>query len=264
MKKANRAPDKYKVIFRPVYNEDGSSAWPLRFPLSYIEFLKVEQQDIFPSQYLLDPVPEHSEFDLKWVDDHHYEPEDLEQIRPTLVDICMTVDPAFGESAVRVADYSAVMTCGITRAGDIYVLDCDLEKVTAPEFTDTMLDHWKRWEPSQIGFEAQAGQKGVMQMIQNVFNERKLTARLQAITRGKKQDKDARIRQVLQPYFRSGKIHVREDMATLKLMLRRFPSWKKDGLDALADAVQLLRVRKRQQIAAPSARFEPVSAVIGR
>lgn len=265
LRMADKDDDAWYTHIRTIYRDDGTSAWPALFPLSEIEDIKRTQgAAIFASQYLLNPVPEDSEFKQEWLDKGKYRREDLEAIRPLLVDIVTTVDPAFGESEVRAADYSCVMTSGITRAGDIYVLDCDLEKVTAPRFTDTMIDHWKRWSPSLIGVEAQAGQKGVLQMIQNVFDARQMVAHFEPITRGKTQDKDARIRQVLIPYFSNGKVHIEQGMTTLELMLRRFPSWKKDGLDALADAVRILRPRRRRDGAFENGKYEPVSAVTGR
>lgn len=47
----DNAHTEFKIFWRPVLNPDGTSAWPQRFPLDYIEALS--REDIFDQQYML-------------------------------------------------------------------------------------------------------------------------------------------------------------------------------------------------------------------
>ena len=123
------------------------------------------------------------------------------------------------------ADYSAIVTIGITRDNNIYILDIFRDRVEPDELISNLIRIAEQYKPNTIGIETVQFQKMLaleikkqMKMRNQMFHiyEMKPTG-----------EKGARIRATLQPRYSLGTIFHKkgaENVVELELELIKFPN----------------------------------------
>lgn len=159
-------------------------------------------------------------------------------------DIVFATYADLASSAKRDADFSCIITVGLTTEGIIWVADCWLERVGARE--ELKLDEYfrqsKRWETQLHGFESNAYQAVFGTLLQAEMFKRGHYFELLPVTH--KTRKVDRIRGALRPRYAGGYVRHRVPFPGLEQQLLDFrldDSHKHDdGPDAEAAALVLL------------------------
>jgi len=102
-------PEKWKVVKFPAVNEDNESFWPEKFPLDYLDDIKIDMGTyFFQSQYQQDPIAIGSG---AFVPDmfEYYTPDELEPVKKRL-NVVTFIDPAISQK--QEADSTAIVTIG--------------------------------------------------------------------------------------------------------------------------------------------------------
>lgn len=225
----------YKTLVRSAL-ENGRPIFPTRFPAKRLDKLREEQGSyIFSCQYLNEPVDdERAIFRRSWL--RFIRPD---QMPPNLL-YFITVDPAIGDTAG--SDYTAIVTCGMDREGNLYVVDMVREHLSPHGLIEEIFRVNERWKPVRIGIEAVGFQATLVHFINREMLERGIRLPLVPIKRQSGESKLLRIL-ALQPAFERGQLFVVDGCPqadALEEELVRFPRGATDDLlDALADQLRI-------------------------
>jgi len=223
---------------RKIYQaiENKKSIWPERWSLEALEKLKTEyrkrgQLDLFFSEYMNDPITsENAEFKMEWF--KYY---DLNDIDTGRMNIFMTVDPAISQK--EHADYTAIVTTGIDKKNNMYILDIVRERLTPTNLIIRLFALYKRWKPMRIGIESTAYQKALIYFTQDEMKRRNEWLPIEELKSDT--DKERRIRGLI-PRYNTGTVFHQNTHTILEEELLRFPKGEHDDVaDALAYQLEL-------------------------
>lgn len=189
------------------------------------------------SQMLNDPVDMSSE---KPFPDHLFKVKPAEDMRRVpMAYYSTTIDTA--ETNTARADYSTILTCGWDNYGRCYVVDLQHGKYDDGTLIDKIFQVFARWRPMNIKIEETGYVRGLKYGIRRKEDLTGMYLPLHFIKRDNQQTKQERILRTLQPWFKNGEIYWASDIDDLeaaKSEFRKFPKYKDDILDALADQFQ--------------------------
>ena len=139
---------------------------------------------------------------------------------------------------------SAIVVVAYDWLGRIFVLDAWAERCSTDALIERMYRTHDTWNLTVLGGEA----NGLQELFQEaVMRDAKLRGKslpLRPVHQSTRIDKDWRIRTILQPIIKSGRLFIRPDMTALRMELSSFPlSPLKDMVDALAGAIKLIPPR---------------------
>jgi predicted phage terminase large subunit-like protein len=219
----------YKAI-----KDDGSSLWPSRWSLEYLNNRRDEiGAAAFEQEYQNNPVPDEwrtfHEEDFRYFD-----------VPPDGCAYFTTVDPAIQVDTKRDPDYTAIVTCACDADKNIYVVDVTRKRMLPDETIQEVFRHWDDYHPQAIGIETVGFQKMLKFALEEEADRRQEYPYFKEMTTGGVR-KRFRIER-LQPYFKRGKIFMRDFMHELKAELLSFPTGKHDDMiDALATQLELIQ-----------------------
>lgn len=147
------------------------------------------------------------------------------------------VDPAVSQATK--ADYSTIITAGITQNNDWYILDIRRDKFTVGELINEMFEVNEEWSPVNMSIEVIGQAQGLLESIHNEEDLRSDFLPLIEIKTRNNISKQQRIRSVLQPRFERRKIFIRDDLEhrdEFEEELLNFPKSRHDDIiDPLTD-----------------------------
>lgn len=216
------------------YNSDGSLYFPEELSVSKLaELKKLHGSYIFSAFYLNNPVDSESSI-IKHSDLRYFTYDDSMLRRMAVFSMC---DPAVSQATK--ADYSVIITVGITHSNDWYVLDIRRDKFTVGELINEMFDVKETWKPINMSIETIGQAQGLIESIENEENHRNEFLPSIYIKTRNNVNKQQRIRSILQPRFERAKVHIREDLPHREVFeeeLLNFPKAQHDDIiDPLTD-----------------------------
>lgn len=204
-----------------VLNKTSGKTEPLfreRFSLKFLASIMVADPQQWAAQYANDPSDvAFSDFQKEWLRYYTVAPDG--DIRWTDVDgtlhkqsvrdlrIYVHVDPSVGDTPS--ADQQAVMTVGVNKLGQVFVLDAWQLRVDPIMLVEKLFELHERFSPRLFSIEATAFQKALAYFVEEEARRRSTYLRVEQHTPSSRKSKEARIRGALQPYFSSGLIFVR-------------------------------------------------------
>lgn len=254
----------YDLMVRKVV-EDGKIVFPKHFSkkfdevrkdwiskpnenvMDYIEHLKDSMPlEEFYAQYLNDPVA---------VENQTFKPDMLGywSSRVDNLYVVTTVDLAISTS--RTADYTAIVTSGMDKDWNIYVLDYMRGRWTPTEIVDNIFKTQGQWKPHVVGMETNGFQRTLKMAVEEEQRRRKQYFGIEEIKNGPERSKEGRIKS-LEPFYRQNKVKHAMWMKgkDLETELLTFPKGKNDDLvDALAMGLPFLSpgIDKKNDICLP-------------
>lgn len=217
--------------------QKGTILWPQKYTLDDISEKRRKMGPwTFEAQYQNNPVPsDEADFKREWF--RYYEPTDLRGVELNKYTL---IDPAI--SLEKQADYTAMMTVGLDRYNNMYVLDIVRERLTPAGIISAIFAQYERWHPKAIGLEEIAFQRALRYSLQKEMETRKRFLNIIEL-KPHARSKDQRIKG-LQPLYANGKVLHNKDLVYniyLEDELLRFPKGKHDDMiDALSYALDLV------------------------
>jgi len=248
MDKENGVIQEFNVFFRRALENElwddnvkqfvkGTSLWPEKYSLD--DFTKIRRKMgpyAFSSQFLNDPFPSSdADFKREWF--RYYDESDL---RGADMNRYTLIDPAI--SLEKTADYTGVITVGIDKFSNVYILDILRARLKVNELNNLIFQQNERWHPLQIGIEDVAFQRALRYSLKQEEEKRKRYLPIIEL-KPYARSKDQRIKG-LQPLYANGKVYHSKELVYnvyLEDELTRFPNGKHDDLiDALAYSLDLM------------------------
>jgi len=229
----------FNKLVRPAVDKDGKLFFPTRLGTDRLAELKQEQGSyIFSSQYMLNPIDEETAV-FKIKDIKYYLAHEL----PPIVERYILVDLAISQK--ESADYTVVISVGLDRDKNIYVLEYDRGRYTPFEVKDAIFRAFRkqsaRGRVKTVGVETVQFQKAMMYILKDEMKRTGLYMPLTELKPGRGSKED-RIKASLQPFFGAGSLYIRPDHEELENELLEFPFSKHDDIiDALSYISYVLR-----------------------
>ena len=250
----------YKLFFR-AQEADGSSLWPDKWSIAFLEQLKKEKPNVFAKEYQNDPVAgsntrfRRSDFRyytqengrLSLLDEHGVPEKSWAYAECRAAIAC---DLAWKEK--RTSDSSVIMPGLLTPDSEILVLDYVAKKGMRPDETaEILFEMAGRLEKLTgntvpIGFE-----KAMLENVTQWLLKREMKKRNKFLLTKElvwDADKNTRIETRLQPRYAQHVIYHKRGMGDLEHELERFPYGVHDDLcDCVQSLVQLLQFPKAKK-----------------
>jgi hypothetical protein len=229
-------------------SETWEPVFPERFSETYLKKLRKKQKShIFYSQYLNDPKPpEEKIFDKNNLrfSSGIFTPEGSHLFK------VLTCDPSVSEKSID--DPSVLLLTAINCDGDIFISRLIREWYNPEQLIDAFLKLLKDERPNVSGIEANAFQKVLKFFLEKEKVNRQIYAQIQEIKRPTNIHKIDRIKRI-SPFLAERRIfvvddpeHKSENTTQIEVEFDEFPfSRYDDCLDALADAIELMKVPSR-------------------
>lgn len=200
---------------------DGRLLWPDKYNQQYIddkEDQAIEEGtlDDFYREYLSQPVNPKSSFILP-TEIRHYEMEVVKvggkwclRMGAQLIPLAVYIgtDLALGR---KNSDDSCVLVIGMTPKGHVYVLEMIAGKYSVGQTIEIIFDMVTKWHPRKVGMENAGTQGTAIEWMQAEKRRQDISFNLVPVDIGTTESKAARLITTIQPYYRAGKIHTRED-----------------------------------------------------
>lgn len=142
------------------------------------------------------------------------------------------VDPSMGES--ENADHSAIVVVGVNSRGQVFIVEAWKRRIDPLGLLEKILEIHARYTPRAISIEAVAFQKSLQYFVEREARRRGVYLRIEPYRPGTRQNKSARIRNTLQPYFSTGNVYIQSNQIDLLEEYRAFGRTHPDLMDALA------------------------------
>jgi len=187
----------------PVWDEKKVPTIPQRFSSQGIEAIKNSPMMTsyqFSAQYMMNPVP---------TEDQTFRPEYWNRAGfyydklPDGLKIYVFVDPANKQK--KESDYTALMTIGIDKSGDLWLIDIIRDKLTLEGRAKLVLDTLKKHGIHTVHYESVGFQSSDFKSIKDLGRQYDYNISVVEI-KASKQSKEDRIRG-LQYYYEQGKVH---------------------------------------------------------
>lgn len=220
----------------------GDLLWPERFTHQFFEDIilgKTEDDEggsglyYFLSEYMNEPIPADKRiFQEAWFNYFEEPPENC-----LYFSAC---DPAGGLGKRN--DSTAIVTCAVDEASNIYVVDVMNSKLLPHEIINKIFETYERWHPVVIGIETRMYGTLLKGEVENQRSRRNQYPVIKELSDGNVR-KHLRI-ETLQPRFQAGKIFIKQSQYELIQQLKRFPSRRShdDIIDALAYILDIMHV----------------------
>lgn len=237
-------PAGFRGLRYGILDDEGNPTWPDRFPLEWVEEKKEDYRrqgliDVFYREYMNIAIsPDTQIFKREYF--RYYDPS---QLQTNALNVFTAVDLAI--SKTDTADYTAIVTVGVSSENHWFVLDIDYGRYDPSETIDAIFRAVQKWRPLIVGIEKVAYQQALAHFLQKEMVARNIFFRIEPLKAEKK--KELRI-QALQPRFVAGTVWFPEHadfLSELEAELLTFPRGKHDDLiDALAYIEQIAYPRK--------------------
>lgn len=215
-----------------------------RFSLEFLASIMTADPSQWAAQYANDPSDvAFSDFQKHWLRYYTVAPDG--DIRWTDVDgslhrqsvrdlrIYVHVDPSVGDEPS--SDAQAVMTVGVNKLGQAFVLEAWQVKVNPIQLVEKLFEVHERFDPKLISIESTAYQKALKYFVDQEAKRRGVYLRIENYLPSTRKSKEARIRGALQPYFSSGLVFLRNTQINLVEQYLAFGRTDDDHMmDALA------------------------------
>jgi predicted phage terminase large subunit-like protein len=231
---------------RYYYEKEMRALWEVRFPIEELEKRRKLDPREFESLYQQNPYIQGGNL-IKSSWWQTYDPEDVEPPQMLLV----AADTAFKKT--ETADYSVLMTLGMTRSGDIYIMDVVRDRYDFPELKRAciMINNVNRGRGLR-GFYIEDKASG-----QSLIQELKSQSGMSVIPYKVNTDKVARLNSVT-PLIEGGRVFLPKSAPWLDIFMAEaetFPNGKHDDqMDALSiglDAMSRMSVSTGDVFTAP-------------
>jgi hypothetical protein len=154
------------------------------------------------------------------------------------------------EGIKHVASRSAIIVCGQDELSRVYVLHAWAARCPTDTLIETIITINERWRPKVFGCE----ENNLASLFADCMRLNARWANMKLPLVGVPQpstiEKDARIRQVLQPLVANGRVLLRAGdpgMAELRTEITSFPmNFRKDLIDALASCCRMMPLRAKR------------------
>ena len=238
----------WHTLWYSIWNDDQESIWPERFPKERIlqikeEFAAVGNLNGFYQEYMnIAQSPDNAPFKPEWIQLHHYKFErrdgencmigrdgDDEKVIP--VNVYCGVDPASSLSAR--ADFFAIVTIGIDKDNNKYLIDCFQKRISPAVQPDELIRTYKKYRPKRMKIETVGYQEALRTAVRQLMQEQNLY--IPGLEKGVKprNSKSERLLSLV-PMFARGQFFFRpEDLNAQK----EFLSYPKGKHDDIMDAV---------------------------
>lgn len=144
------------------------------------------------------------------------------------------------------ADYTAIVTVGVTASNEIYILDVIKAKMHPDEIIDCIFRVVKKYNPNLVGIEDVAYQKMLILEVHKQMRLRNIFFNLTGVK--PMGEKESRIQSILQPRFSNRSVYHKKDFTSLESELLMFPKAEHDDqIDALSIALKLLNIEFEQK-----------------
>ena len=202
----------------------GRSCWPEKFPAEHLEQIRREAGTvIFNAQYQNDTeAMKGAVFKEEWL--QFYE------APPSMLRIYQGVDLAIARSSG--SDFFAIVTIGLDKWDNIYVLDCYQARLSFRQQTAAIVDRFRRFDPIKVAIEANAYQAAQVECVREFGGIRtaEVFTRCDKLSRAWK----------LSACFEDGRVSFGRNMHDIIEQLLAFPQCEHDDLfDALELAVSI-------------------------
>jgi len=168
--------------------------------------------------------------------------------RDQFVAVAEFLDPAISDDPK--ADDAALVIAGRKPNGSLWFLDEWGGKGKSPrDKIDAFFEYHIKWRCTNHGIEAQAYQKSLIFLMREEMARRQYFFAIQAVVRGSKEAKNARIVGMLSPRYLNGYIKHLRPLPGLEGNILDWPNGGKDYADAAASALTLLG--ETQMLATP-------------
>lgn len=219
--------------FDEPFRKKGEALWPEKYSLEYLQDVRKTLGPYeFASLYQQNPIPsENQEFRAEYF--RYFEEKDLKDKNLIYM---TTVDLAIGKNQDN--DQTAIVTVGKERdKPNWYIVDIVAGRMDPLETIDAIFMTYMRYRPVKVGVETVAYQKSLLYFLTEEMKRRQLYIPLVELKATG--DKEMRIRG-LQPMYKTGVIHQRQNQTDLENELLHFPKGSHDDIaDALAYHIQL-------------------------
>ena len=230
----------FTAIRIPIIKENGESAWPSKWPLSDIEkdrekWESVGKTDIWYREKMCQSIsPDSQKFKREYF--KYYDENSMPDLRS--LNIYTTVDLAISQKVN--ADYSAIVTMGVSSEGHWFVLDVEYGRYDPSTTIDAIFAAVQKWHPLTVGVESVAYQAALQHFLEKEMPRRGSFFRVVALKAEKK--KEIRIDNI-QPRFAVGTVWFKRGASWLEKLegeLLAYPNGVHDDIiDALAYMEQL-------------------------
>ena len=221
-----------------ILRDDGSSAWPEKWPLEEIEreredFALLGHTDVwYRNKMCLCISPESQKFKREYFKYYDKAP-DLHSLN-----VYTVVDPAI---SLKVnADYSAVVTVGVDSSGHWFVLDVEYGRYDPTTTIDAIFAAVQKWRSLCVGIEIVAYQAALQHFLEKEMPQRGIFFRITPLKAA--QRKEIRI-DTLQPHFALGTVWFKSEavwLPEIESELLAYPHGARDDvIDALAYVEQI-------------------------
>lgn len=248
---------------------DGTSLWPLMYPLEKLIAMRDNPQDsdfvgslVFAQEYQNEPQDDNDRIiKSDWLNvrfrlaeqEHLYKlsnPDSGQTWAQTYFKrIISGVDPAISEK--ESADSFARLVIGIAKTdGHIWILDYFKGKLGDPlEQVNVILDGYQTWHEDTVKIEAVAYQQGLYNLVRRIGGERNLYPPITPF----KPDKDKiRRAHIISTLFAGGMVHIREDSPFAQAFIDevlQFPLGEHDDMfDAFMNAAEECVTHNRPRV----------------
>jgi predicted phage terminase large subunit-like protein len=173
---------------------------------------------VFGCQMLLDPTADATQnFKREWLR-HYGSTDDRGMVKALLV------DPASAKK--KGSDYTAAGVLGLSRDGNIYVLELLRDRLNLTQRTDMLMSLHRQWKPYKTGYE-KYGKDSDIEHIRSEMEHREY--RFEVTEVGGPQPKEDRIKRLV-PYFEQGKIYLPD-----RLIRRNYEGKNYDAVEAFIE-----------------------------
>ena len=231
----------FDVMVRQAYVGEwgrGELLFPSKFSWQVLEELKRQKGSTeFNAQYMNNPIDaEDADFRRIWF--KYYEDIDTKGLQ---LNYFTTIDPAI--SSEKSADFSAIVTVGVDKENNMYVVNLVREHFNPKELIDKIIDVYQTYYPISVGIEEVSFQKTLRFFMMDRMRERNVFLPLKELKLDTRISKEMRIR-ALQPRYEAQTIFHKKGLPhidDLEDELLRFPRGAHDDLaDSLAYQLQLI------------------------
>jgi len=222
-------------VYRAI-QEDGSSLWEARHPLSRLKLQKQLMGSVaFNREKMNEPTPEKGLFQEQWI--HYYHPDSLKDRDLVVVGF---FDPSLETGAA--SDYKAWITVGWDRQEMVfYVMDAFIQRATLEQTLRAIFNRHRQYGYRLLGVEDNLFQRLLLNEFDRLGKELGMVLPVKGVTH--RVAKETRVAS-LSPLLERGKIRFIRGHSDQELLIEQilyFPSrtLHDDGPDALEGAVRL-------------------------
>ena len=216
----------------PIMDENQGPAWPEKWSYAHIEkereaFAMMGKLDIWYREKMCRCIsPVSQKFKKEYF--RYYD----ELMNVSEMAVYTTVDPAV--SLKPGADYSAIVTVGVSKDGHWFVLDVDQGRYDPSQNIDAIFSAVRKWRPLCVGVETVAYQSALQHFLQKEMPRRNEFFKITPLKAEKK--KELRI-DTLQPRFVVGSVWFRSRASWLEDIQRELLSYPHGAHDDIIDAL---------------------------